>query len=178
MGSDRGKERFMFNVNDRIHYGGSGVCVVQEIAVMRFGRTRERYYVLRPLHQNASLIYVPVDNPQLVSKMRPVLTREEVDALIDAMPAVETVWIEDPQERKNSFDAMLRSNDCRDLIVIIKTLSEQKKRRQSQGKALHVSDDTCLREAQRLLFDEFAGVLGLKPAQVSEYIRQKLGLPA
>ena len=174
----RGKEHFMYKVDDQIHYGGSGVCVIQEIAVMRFGRTRERYYVLRPLHQNASLIYVPVDNPQLVAKMRPVLTREEVEELISAMPAVETVWIEDAQERKACFDAMLRSNDCRDLIVIIKTLHEQKKRRQAQGKALHVSDDACLREAQRLLFDEFAGALGMKPAQVNEYILQRLQLPA
>ncbi len=168
----------MYNVNERIHYGGSGVCVIQEIAVMRFGRTRERYYVLRPLHQNASMIYVPVDNPDLVGKMRPVLTREEVEELITSMPAVEPLWIEDPQQRKASFDAMLRSNNCRDLIVIIKTLSEQKKRRQQQGKSLHVSDDTCLREAQRLLFDEFAGALGLKPTQVNEYILQKLELPA
>ena len=73
-----GKEHFMYNVGDNIHYGGSGVCVIQEIAVMRFGRTREQYYVLKPVYQNASLIYVPVDNPQLVGKMRAVLTKEEV----------------------------------------------------------------------------------------------------
>ncbi len=173
-----GKEHFMYNVGDNIHYGGSGVCVIQEIAVMRFGRTRERYFVLKPLHQNTSMIYVPVDNPQLVAKMRPVLTRDQVEELISAMPEVETVWIEDAQERKACFDAMLRSNDCRDLIVIIKTLHEQKKRRQSQGKALHVTDDTCLREAQRLLYDEFAGALGMKPAQVNDYILQRLQLPA
>ena len=72
----------MYSVNEKIHYGGSGVCVIQEIATMRFGRTRERYYVLKPVYQNSSLIYVPVENQQLVSKMRPVLTREEVDRLI------------------------------------------------------------------------------------------------
>ena len=33
----------MFSVNEKIHYGGSGVCVIQEIATMRFGRTREKY---------------------------------------------------------------------------------------------------------------------------------------
>ena len=43
------------------------------------------------------------------------------------------------------------------------------------GKSLHVSDETYLREAQRLLFDEFAGPLGLMPAQVNGYITEKLG---
>ena len=168
----------MYSVNEKIHYGGSGVCVIQEIATMRFGRTRERYYVLKPVYQNSSLIYVPVENQQLVSKMRPVLTREEVDRLIDRMPEIPTAWEEDSQARKASFDALLRSNECRSLIVIIKTLHAQKERRQADGKSLHVSDETFLREAQRLLYDEFAGALEIQPAQVHAYIQSKLGQSA
>lgn len=163
----------MYSVNETVRYGGSGVCTVQDITTMRFGRTRERYYVLKPVYQNASLIYVPVDNEALTSKMRPVLTREEVDALINEMPSVETAWQEDSQLRKESFDALLRSNQCRDLVVLIKTLQEHKIRRQKIGKALHVTDETYLREAQRLLFDELAGPLGLMPAQVHDYLTGK-----
>ena len=164
----------MFSVDEIVRYGGSGVCRIQEIAFIRFGRTRERYYILKPVYQNSSLIYVPVDNEALVSKMRPVLTREEIDLLIKEMPSVETAWEEDPQARKTSFDALLRSSECRDLIVLIKTLREHRDRRQKIGKALHVTDETYLREAQRLLYDEFAGPLGLKPAQVDDYINEKL----
>lgn len=165
----------MFSVNEKIHYGGSGVCVIQEITTMRFGRSRERYYVLKPVYQNSSVIYVPVENQQLVAKMRPVLSREEVDRLIDDMPDIPTAWEEDPQARKASFDALLRSNQCRDLIILIKTLHAHKERRQADGKTLHVADETFLREAQRLLYDEFAGALELQPAQVQAYIENKLG---
>ena len=168
----------MFSVNEKIHYGGSGVCVIQEIATMRFGRTREKYYVLKPVYQNASVIYVPVENQQLVSKMRPVLSREEVDRLIEGIAEIPTAWEEDPQARKASFDALLRSNECRSLIVIIKTLHAQKERRQADGKTLHVADETYLREAQRLLYDEFAGALEIQPTQVHAYIQSKLGQPA
>ena len=145
---------------------------------MRFGRTREKYYVLKPVYQNSSVIYVPVENEALVSKMRPVLSREEVDRLIDGMPEIPTAWEEDPQARKASFDALLRSNECRSLIILIKTLHAQKKRRQADGKALHVSDETFLREAQRLLYDEFAGALEIQPTQVHAYIQSKLGQSA
>lgn len=168
----------MYSVNERIHYGGSGVCIIQEIATMRFGRTRERYYVLKPVYQNASLIYVPIENTQLVSKMRPVLSRAEVDELIDSMPQIPTAWEEDPQARKTTFDNLLRSNECRSLIVIIKTLNAHKERRQADGKSLHVSDETILREAQRLLYDEFAGALDIQPTQVHAYIMDKLGQTA
>ena len=168
----------MYSVNEKIHYGGSGVCIVQQIATMRFGRTRELYYVLKPVYQNSSVIYVPVENQQLTAKMRPVLTREEVDRLIGEMDAIPTAWEEDPQARRLSFDALLRSNDCRSLIVIIKTLNAQKERRQAEGKTLHVSDEGYLREAQRLLYDEFAGALELQPAEVRAYIQQKQQQPA
>ena len=168
----------MYSVNEKIHYGGSGVCVIQEIATMRFGRTREKYYVLKPVYQNSSVIYVPVENAALVSKMRPVLSREEVDRLIDGMPEIPTAWEEDPQARKASFEALLRSNECRSLIILIKTLHAQKERRQADGKALHVSDETFLREAQRLLYDEFAGALEIQPTQVHAYIQSKLGQSA
>lgn len=164
----------MFSVNEKIQYGGSGICVIQEIASMRFGRTRERYYVLKPVYQNTSVIYVPVDNEQLVSKMRPVLTREEVDGLIDRIHEIPTAWQDDPQARKASFDAMLRSNECRNLIVLIKTLYAHREQRQADGKTLHVVEENYLREAQRLLYDEFAGALGLQPGQVHDYIQSKL----
>ena len=167
----------MYSVNDKIHYGSSGVCVIQEIASMRFGRSRERYYVLKPVYQNASLIYVPVGNEQLVSRMRPVLSRQEADELIASIPQVPTAWVEDVQQRKASFDELLRSHSCASLIIMIKTLNEHKAVRQARGKTLHVSDEAYLREAQRLLYDEFAGALDLQPNQVSAYIQEKLGQP-
>lgn len=164
----------MFSANDTIHYGGSGVCLIQEIATMRFGRTRERYYVLKPLHQNTSVIYVPVENAQLVAKMRPILTTGEVHSLIDRIDEIGTVWNDDLNERKLLFDGLLHSGSCEDLIRLIKTLFLQRERRQAEGKALHVSDENYLREAQRLLFDEFAGVLGKTPKEVEALLRTRL----
>ena len=168
----------MYSVNEKIHYGGSGVCVIQEITSMRVGRTREKYYVLKPVYQNSSLIYVPVENPTLAAKMRPVLSREEVERLIADFNEIPTAWEADPQARKASFDALLRSNQCRNLIVLIKTLNAHKELRQADGKTLHVADETFLREAKRLLYDEFAGALDLQPAQIPDYIQKRLEQPA
>ena len=166
----------MFSTDETIHYAGSGVCRIQEIAVKRFGRTREQYYVLQPLHQNTSVIYVPVSNPQLVSKMRPILTRDEVEAMIDGAGRIEPVWNDDVTQRKELFDSLLRSGNFPDLICIIKTLRRQKQRRQEDGKTLHVSDEGYLREAQRLLYDEIAGVYGKTPKEVEAELKDRLKL--
>lgn len=164
----------MFCANDTVHYAGSGVCRVQEIATMRFGRTREQYYVLKPLHQNTSVIYVPVKNEQLVAKMRPILSREQITALIDGIDGVEPAWDDDVNQRKQLFDELLRSGDCGDLIRLIKSLQQQRVRRQAEGKTLHVSDENFLREAQRLLYDEYAGVLGITPKEAEAQLKPKL----
>ncbi len=164
----------MYQQNETIHYAGSGVCIIQEIASMRFGRTRERYYVLKPLHQNTSVIYVPLKNEQLVSKMRPILSREDLDALVEKIDSIEPVWDDDVNQRKQIFEELLRSGRCEDLIRIIKTLLSQRSKRQAEGKMLHVSDENYLREAQRLLYDEFAGVLGCTPKEAELQFREKL----
>ncbi len=164
----------MFSVNDTIHYAGSGVCRIQEISTMRFGRTREQYYVLKPLHQNTSVIYVPLKNEQLVAKMRPMLSCEQAEALIARIGQIEPVWNDDINQRKLQFDEMLRSGSCEDLVSIIKSLLAQRNRRLAEGKMLHVSDENYLREAQRLLFDELAGVLGVTPKDVEARLKDAL----
>lgn len=166
----------MFHVGDKILYGCSGACMIEQITQMRFGRSLEQYFILRPLFQNTAVIYVPVNNSALVEKMREMPSREAVDCMIMHMPEAESVWIDDAQERKACYDKIMRSGNCIDLIRMIKTLSEQKRRRLSEGKNLHVSDENFLRDAQKLLFDEFAYPLELLPSQVSAYIQSKIEL--
>ena len=164
----------MYQVGEKIIYGNSGACVIEDVALLRFGRTREQYYVLRPLYQNTSVIYVPVENADLVSRIRAIPSVEDVNAMIQEMPDTEPIWVEDAQERKAAFEEMLRSGDTRVRIRLIRSLYTYKQKRLSQGKALHVSDENVLREAQRLLYDEFATPLNLQPSQVPAYIEAQL----
>lgn len=164
----------MFQIGDKILYGSSGACLIEQITLMRFGRTREQYYVLRPIYQNAAVIYVPVNNPTLVSKIRSMPSKTEVEQLLVQLHTVESVWIEDAQERKALFDQIMRNGDCADRVRLIKTLYHRKQQRLTEGKNLHVSDENFLRDAQRLLSDEFAYPLQLTPAEVSSYIQEQL----
>ena len=166
----------MFCVGDKILYGGSGACVIEKIEMIRFGRSREKYYVLRSLFQNNAVIYVPVNNADLVSKMREMPSKDDVDRLIEWMPDADSVWIDDAQARKTCFEQIMRSGTCSDRICLIRTLFLHKRSRLSEGKNLHVSDENFLRDAKKLLCDEFAYPLQLEPSQVLDYMRMKLGL--
>lgn len=164
----------MFQVGDKILYGCNGACTIEELTLMRFGRTREEYYVLRPMYQKAAVIYVPAKNETLLQQMRLMPSQEEVDQMISDVPDSEPIWIDDAQERKIHYDQIMRSSDCFARLRLIKTLHEHKKLRLSEGKNLHVSDENFLREAKKLICDEFAYPLQLQPADVGEYVNSRL----
>ena len=97
--SKRG-EMAMAQVGQIVLYGTEGACIVTEICKMKVGHKREEYYVLRPVHREGATVFVPLNNELLLSKMRPLLRREEIDALIDKVSLEEPLWIEDAAERK------------------------------------------------------------------------------
>ena len=71
-----------FSKNDMVVYGNNGICTVEDIRIMKFGKDEAVYYVLKPKASSAATLYVPQDKESLVSKMRKLLTREEIDNIL------------------------------------------------------------------------------------------------
>ena len=91
----------MFSVGDKIIYGENGVCTVDKIAALPMsGVPRDKmYYHLSPL-VGSGVYFAPVDSAVF---MRPVLSRDEAEALIDAIPSIEPAVCND--NRFNHVDA-------------------------------------------------------------------------
>lgn len=68
----------MYQIKDAVLYGMQGVCEVEDIAEKDFSGEKRMYYVLMPVYQSSSTIYIPVDNENSLSKMRKVLSAEEI----------------------------------------------------------------------------------------------------
>lgn len=161
----------MFQNGDAVLYGGEGVCTVDEVREMKIGRQRGQYYVLRPVYREGSTIFVPVGSEPLMAKMRRVLSREEVDALLENIRQADLLWIDDIAERKTEFHRILSGGDRRELLGMIRLLYTHRERLRKGGKRLRSSDEQSLRDAEKLLNDEFAFVLQIRPREVPEYIR-------
>ncbi|MBR5488831.1 MAG: hypothetical protein IKV72_03930 [Firmicutes bacterium] len=110
----------MFAVNDIIVYGAQGVYKITEIKKETMCGTTKDYYILKPAVAAGSTIYVPLDNASLIEKMRPILTAEEIHALIDEMPGEDELWIENELERKEKYHAIITDGDPRALELINK----------------------------------------------------------
>ena len=161
----------MFRIGDTVVYGNSGVCRITDLREEKMGPVKQTYYVLQPLKDPRSTFYCPLARED---KLRPLLTEEQLHALIQQMPEEETVWIPEEGRRREQFNAMLKSGDHRQLIRLIKTLFLQRQEREAAGKRLHLSDQRILEEAEQVLYGEFAQVLDISPEQVVNYINEEL----
>ena len=81
---------------------GNQVCRVCQEKEEVFHGTRRNYYLLQPIYDTSSVIYVPSDNPKLMGKMRQILSPEEIYQLIREIPSQETKWIADDRQRSDT----------------------------------------------------------------------------
>ena len=164
----------MFQVNDMVLYGTNGVCRVVDIDERDCGGRMVEYYILKPIYASNSTVFVPVNNEKLTSKMRYVLTKEEIDAKIRAIPEVQEEWMDDERARKELFKDMVSRADTFELIQLIKMLIEHREKVVARGKKLHVADERMLQEAEKMICDEFSYVLGIPKEEVPSYITNSM----
>ena len=163
----------MYKVHDTILYG-SQICRIEGDTTKNFNGETKEYYVLKPIFNDTSTIYVPVDNEKLTQKMRRILSASEIYELIRSMPETDSEWIENETERKETYQAILNSGDRKSIVRMIKALYGQQQRRQAQGRRLRVTDERFLKEAERVLYDEFALVLNIRQEQVLPFILEQI----
>ena len=165
----------MFKVNDVIIYGTQGVCQIIGIEEKNISGGKKSYFVLMPINGNGPTIYAPTDNKHVLSKMRRLLSKAEIDELINSMPNENAVWVKNDNERKERYKKILAGGDHVALIKMIKAIYAHKKEREAEGKRLHMMDEGFFKDAEQILYHEFQYVLKLKnKEEVMAYIFSRI----
>lgn len=164
----------MFNVGDTVLYGSDGVCRIAEICQKEISGFVAEYYLLRPIYRENSSIFVPLKNENLLSKMKHILSADEILDIINSVVDGEIEWIEDEAERKLYYKRLIANGNRREMLYVIKSLYLKQKERIRMGRKLHITDEIFLRDAERLIYDEFALVLNIKPDEVLPFIMERV----
>lgn len=162
----------MFTINSILIYR-SRICKVSDIREENFGNKSKTYYILSPLFDDKNTIYVPFDNPELTSKMKQVITEQEVYSLIEYAGKESMEWIADNKERPVKFKDILENGSREEIILVLKVLKEHRERLLALGKCLHSSDEMLLQRAEKTIYNEFAYVLGIEPNKINEFLKSK-----
>ena len=161
----------MFSVGDKIIYGENGVCTVEQVAPLAMsGAPKDKlYYHLIPL-VGSGTYFTPVDSG---AYMRPVMSREEAESLIDAMPGIEPAICND--NRFNHVDAfykeLFRLHSCEALVAILKGLRS----RMAERKTRSTRAEATMRRAKDMLYGELSVALGIEMNAVEAYIQERVG---
>lgn len=164
----------MYQVGDWVVYGVHGVCRVIGTEKQLVNRKRALYLVLEPLAKTESRFYLPAENPTALAKLKSVLSREELIALIDSDEVRQDAWIQEENRRKQYYRELIGSGDRVALMQMITSLYRYKAAQLEAGRKFHQSDDNFLRDAERLMASEIALVMDMPPESARNYLREHL----
>lgn len=162
-------------INDYVMYRSTGVCrFLGEKSQSPDGETEILYYKLKPMNDQNSTYYIPVRNAD--SKLRPLMTRDEVLALIDIIPKTEedNIWTDNRRERRELYSKILRSDDQFAMMRMISSLYFRKLSSEETGKRFSSMDETAMKNAENLMLQEIGIVLGLEPEDVRKFIDERV----
>lgn len=161
-----------YKTGDVVVFGAEGLCRIEDITEKKFGKEIIQYYVLRQLMRENSVNYIPVNNEKSVSKMRPILTAEEITELISQMPLEETPWIENNRERQQQFKEIILYGDSKDLIRLVRNLYIKRRQQEAKGRRLYAADERVFKDAENIVFEEISYVLDMPRDRVLDYITE------
>lgn len=161
----------MYRIGDLVAYGGSGICRIAGITTpdMPGIDLDQPYYILEPLYQNCT-IFTPVGaNPVF---MRPIITRNEAERLIDMIPSIPVKIYEDRaiNEMEKHYSNLLKQYDCLALLKLTMSIYAKKQRTEQQKRKLGSVDERFMKQAEDLLFGELAAALEIPKDGVPRYI--------
>lgn len=162
-----------FALNEYVMYGAAGICRFEGVVKRCFdGKTEHEYLTLVPVDIKKSVYYVP--KKVMKTKVRKLLTKDEVFSLIDSIPEIEPCFVPERNERKVLFSNVLKSDDIEQIMALLKTLYMNQEKKVKSGKQLSAMEDTAMKTAENIIFQEFALVLDIEPDSVKNFIATRI----
>ena len=147
----------MFEIGTCVCYRAEGICRINDIRNESFGASvGEEYYILSPIKDPNSTLYVPVNNPLLVEKMLPLLSADEICKMVEELREERMEWRVESRARNHALRDAINSGDRRLLIILINTVTEKRGELATMGKKLTGGDEGMLKRAKKMLLDEFS----------------------
>ena len=166
----------VYQIGEKVLYGIHGICRVSDTEERMVDRVKRQYLVLEPVDQTGAKYFVPTHNAAALAKLRPILSREALEALLRSEEVKQDAWIADENARKQAYRELINSGDRTALIRMVGSLHRHKQEQIEAGRKFHLCDENFLRDAEKLLSAEFSLVLGIEPGQVGSYVLQAMNV--
>ena len=120
-------------------------------------------------------IYIPEDNETLLGRIRDILTKGEIEAVITDVKKTDIEWIEDRKLRSAGYRELLSHPHPATLLPLIKGISKKNAELSEIGKKLAAADKDAFESSLRYVREEIAFALGIGVNEANQYIENALG---
>ena len=160
----------MFAIGETVVHDSDGICTVAEIGTLDMAHiSKERqYYTLIPFYDKGSKLFIPVD---AAGSLRAAMDETAVRKLLEVLPEIEPIEIQDEKRRELEYKAAIRSGDCKRVIQIIKTIYLRQEKRMEDGKKITEVDERYFRMAEDKLYGEIALAMKMEKSEVLDFIK-------
>lgn len=165
----------MFELNDVLVYGTSGVCKISDIRKERFASAKaEMYYILSPIFGAQSTLYVPKANAALVGRLRPVMLKDDLSSMLSRAKLSNVKWNNDDRTRDEEFRSIVSNGLSTDLLMMIKNILLHRNELRVKIKKLHAADERVLALSEKIAGEEFAYVYGIDVSDAVTLLENEL----
>ena len=137
----------MYQIGEVIVHPMHGAGTIDGIESVKIGGVVRQYYVFR-LPVGGMNMKIPVDNSEEIG-IRPLISPDEADALIDAMNGIEVEMTSNWNKRYRENMLRIKSGDLLEVARVIKGLMER-----DNEKGLSTGERKMLRSAKQILISE------------------------
>ena len=164
----------MYQIDDYVMCGESGVCKVVEIGTPPIGGVdkNRKYYFLKPIKGKTNVIYSPVDIEK--KSLRYVTAKQEAERILDEIGNLEVFWEDSDNARKEVYKKSLGDYDCRNWMKTIKSVRHKKTELGQRGKKLHSVDQIYQTKLETLLFEELSFAMDMPKDELIKVVEEKI----
>ena len=156
-----------FSKGERVIHCRDGLAVVVDDTMI----AGNEYFVVKTVRGGGENIYVPIAKADAI--IRPLMSKEEADALIASLKSIEPEYNSNTKQRRDSLKRRLMSGDVKDIAFLFKQLFLFKTANDPGIKYGPVDLDMLQYAADNLL-DELAISYNIPRPEIEEYVYAKL----
>jgi len=168
----------MYKVHEIVAYSSQGICEITEICQREIAGSVMDYYVMKPLYDSRSTVFVPVSNEKLVSRIRRTMTADEASALLENINSGDIIWVDNDTKRRDLYQSILTEGDPAMLASLFRTLILRKRTLEECSRKLRSTDETCMRAAEKLIARECSYASGEDHEELTKRLNTMIEGPA
>ncbi len=168
----------MFEKHEYVFHESGGICQVADICKSPLDNmpADKDYYILQPVQDANSMIYVPVDSDCIF--LRGLMNRQTAEELLSKMSAVEIIDEKNPKLLRAKYIETLRTHEPIEWVRVIKTVEARIKLLAARSQRISETERSFLERAKKNLYGELALSLELDANTMEQFLANYMYDPA